>query len=86
MKITRREKGETPWGERKLSPSLPRLAWGVFHARSRFVRSSLSEEKWGLFVVYPIIDSGHKRGPSQNLKEINTHPSGLMDLLRYSSI
>ena len=54
--------------------------------RSRFVRSSLSEEKWGLFVVYPIIDSGHKRGPSQNLKEINTHPSGLMDLLRYSSV
>ena len=44
------------------------LAWGDFHVRSLFVRSSLSEEKWGLLVVYPIIDSGHKKGPSQNLK------------------
>ena len=28
------------------------LAWGNFHARSRFVRSSLPEEKWGRLVVY----------------------------------
>ena len=25
----------------------PFLAWGDFHARSRFVRSTLPEEKWG---------------------------------------
>ena len=27
------------------------LAWGDFHARSRFARSTTSEEKWGLLVV-----------------------------------
>ena len=26
----------------------PLLAWGDFHARSRFARSTISEEKWGL--------------------------------------
>ena len=41
--------------------------------RSRFV---LSEGKWGLPVVYPIIDSGHKRGPSQNLKINEYTPQG----------
>ena len=29
-----------------------RLAWGDFHARSRFARSTIPEEKWGLLVVY----------------------------------
>ena len=28
------------------------LAWGDFHARSRFARSTIPEEKWGLLVVY----------------------------------
>ena len=27
------------------------LAWGDFHARSRFARSTIPEEKWGLLVV-----------------------------------
>ena len=38
-----------------LSISLPRLAflaWGDFHARSRFARSTIPEEKFGLLVVY----------------------------------
>ena len=43
MKITPREKGET---------RLTFLAWGDFHARSRFARSSIPEEKWGLLVVH----------------------------------
>ena len=32
-----------------LSPRLvsPFLSWGDFHARSRFVRSTIPEEKWG---------------------------------------
>ena len=30
----------------------PFLAWGDFHARSRFARSTIREEKWGLLVVY----------------------------------
>ena len=36
-----------------LSP--PHLAFlaGDFHARSRFARSTIPEEKWGLLVVYP---------------------------------
>ena len=37
-----------------VSPRLvsPLLAWGDFHARSRFARSTIPEEKWGLLVVY----------------------------------
>ena len=54
MKITSREKSETRWGgERELSPPryLAFLAWGDFHARLRFARSTIPEEKWGLLVV-----------------------------------
>ena len=43
-------KGDTRRGERKnLSPRrvLPFRAWGDFHARSRFARSTIPEEKWG---------------------------------------
>ena len=29
----------------------PFLAWGDFHARSRFARSTIPEDKWGLLVV-----------------------------------
>ena len=28
------------------------LAWGDFHVRSRFARSTIPEEKWVLLVVY----------------------------------
>ena len=36
-----------------LSPSpLTFLAWVDFHARSRFPRSTIPEEKWGLLEVY----------------------------------
>ena len=36
-----------------LSPSpLAFLALGDFHARSRFARSTIPKEKWGLLVVY----------------------------------
>ena len=31
----------------------PFLAWGDFHARSRFARSTIPEVKGGLLVVYP---------------------------------
>ena len=44
VKITPREKGDTRRGERNMSPF---LAWGDFHARSRFARSTIPEEKWG---------------------------------------
>ena len=44
-------KGDTRRGERKifLSPRRvsPFLAWGDFHAPSRFARSTIPEEKWG---------------------------------------
>ena len=39
-----------PMQERQYSP-LPMssfLTWGDFHARSRFVRSTIPEEKWGI--------------------------------------
>ena len=32
----------------KITPRVsPFLAWGDFHARSRFARSTIPEEKWG---------------------------------------
>ena len=40
VKIIPREKGETRWEERKIFVS-PFLAWGDFHARSRFPRSTI---------------------------------------------
>ena len=39
-------------GERGKSTRLAFLAWGDFHARSCFARSTIPEEKWGLLVVY----------------------------------
>ena len=50
VKITPREKGETRRGEFS-PPRLSFLEWGDFHARSRFARSIIPEEKWGLLVV-----------------------------------
>ena len=47
------ENEETRWGERKMTTvRLAFLAWGDFHARSRFARSTIPEEKWRLLVVY----------------------------------
>ena len=43
VKITPREKRR---GKRKIHVS-PFLAWGDFHAPSRFARSTIPEEKWG---------------------------------------
>ena len=37
-------KGDTRRGERKMRPF---LVWGDFHARLRFARSTILEEKWG---------------------------------------
>ena len=43
--IVERAKRERAWkSPRRVSPF---LAWGDFHARSRFPRSTLPEEKWG---------------------------------------
>ena len=50
MKITPREKRRhAARREKNDSPRLasPFLAWDDFHARSRFARSTISEEKWG---------------------------------------
>ena len=36
-----------------ISPPRPAfLAWGDFHARSRFTRSTIPEERWGLLIAY----------------------------------
>ena len=45
------EKGEMQRGEREILPRLAFRAWGDFHASSRFARSTIPEEKWGLLVV-----------------------------------
>ena len=45
MKITPREKRRHAAGREKNES--PFLAWGDFHARSRFARSIILEEKWG---------------------------------------
>ena len=37
------------------------LAWGNFHAHSRFARSTVREEKWGLLVVYALEDTKQKK-------------------------
>ena len=44
VKINPREKRRHAAGERKMSPF---LLWVDFHARSRFARSTIPEEKWG---------------------------------------
>ena len=36
-----------PTREKATRSVSPFLAWGDFHARSRFARSTISEEKWG---------------------------------------
>ena len=37
----------TQYPKLRVVPHFSSLAWGDFHARSRFARSSISEEKWG---------------------------------------
>ena len=37
-----------------LQTRLAFLAWGDFHTRSRFARSTIPEEKWGLLLIYKI--------------------------------
>ena len=46
VKITRREKRRHE-NFSLFPPRLPFLAWDDFHARSRFARSSIHEDKWG---------------------------------------
>ena len=47
VKIIPREKKATRGGEREKCRVSPFLAWGDFHARSRFARPTIPEEKWG---------------------------------------
>ena len=46
----------------------PFLAWGDFHARSRFDRSTVPEEKWGTTRSLSIYNVGHQATqPWQNV-------------------
>ena len=36
------------WSRLRVVPRLAFLAWGVFHARLRFARSTIPPEKWGI--------------------------------------
>ena len=49
-------KGNTQQGERKVSPF---LAWGDFHAHSRFARSTIPEEKWGTTRSLNLFNQSH---------------------------
>ena len=44
----------TPGEKRRHAAGREFLAWGDFHARSRFARCTIPEEKWGLLVVYNV--------------------------------
>ena len=61
-------KGDTRRGERKmrsLRRVSPFLAWGDFHARSRFARSTIPEEKWGTTrSLFPKARATEQNGPS----------------------
>ena len=46
VKITLRKK------RRHAAGVSPFLAWGDFHARSRFACSTIPEEKWGTIIIY----------------------------------
>ena len=52
VKITLRERRDAVGRRKMTTVRLVFLAWGDFHARSRFARSTILEEKWGLLVVY----------------------------------
>ena len=54
----------------------PLLAWGDFHSRSRFARSTIPEENGGLLVVYALLTdffSGNGHG-SDGLVRSNRKP------------
>ena len=52
--VERAKRENSPHARIFLSPRRvsPFLAWGDFHACSRFARSTIPEEKWGLLVLY----------------------------------
>ena len=47
VKITPRQKRRHKENFSLFPPRLPFLAWDDFHARSRFARSTIPEDKWG---------------------------------------
>ena len=46
-----------PNNKKITQPRLTFLAWGDFQAQSRFARSTIPEEKWGLLLVYQQVES-----------------------------
>ena len=57
----------------------PFLAWGDFHARSRFAPSTIPEEKGGLLVVYLLLEFvnfpySENVKPTKNLHSAKVNP------------
>ena len=57
----------------------PFLAWGDFHARSRFAPSTIPEEKGGLLVVYLLLEFvnfpySENVKPTKNLHSTKVNP------------
>ena len=62
-------------------PNLASLMWGDLHARPRFARSTIPEEKWGLLVVY------HRSNARNNLCQwLNTCKNAPETVLRIRKI
>ena len=78
VKITPREKGET----RHFSLSPPRLAflaWGDFHACSRFARSTIPEGEWGRLVVYLLSREEKRKLCLNRIKPLKSPQPELLD-------
>ena len=62
-------------------PNLAFLVWGDLHARSRFARSTIPEEIWGLLVVF------HRSNATNNLCQwLNTYKNAPETILRIRKI
>ena len=70
------------WCHFSLSPpNLAFLMWGDLHARSRFARSTIPEEIWGLLVVF------HRSNATNNLCQwLNTYKNAPETILRIRKI
>ena len=62
-------------------PNLAFLVWGDLHARSRFARSTIPEEIWGLLIVF------HRSNATNNLCQwLNTYKNAPETILRIRKI
>ena len=78
----RRDAAVSFWCHFSLSPpNLAFLVWGDLHACSRFARSTIPEEKWGLLIVF------HRSNATNNLCQwLNTYKNAPETVMRIRKI